>query len=51
MKNRKQEISNLENEIEQKQQILNELKAEEQNDKYNVDLTKEKIEEIVNKII
>lgn len=51
MKNRKQEISNLENEIEQKQQILNELKAEEQNDKYNVDLTQEKIEEIVNKII
>jgi uncharacterized membrane protein YgaE (UPF0421/DUF939 family) len=51
MKNRKQEISNLENEIEQKQQILNELKAEEQNDRYNVDLTQEKIEEIVNKII
>ena len=51
MKNRKQEISNLENEIEQKQQILNELKAEEQNDRYNVNLTQEKIEEIVNKII
>ena len=51
MKNRKQEISNLENEIEQKQRILNELKAEEQNDRYNVDLTQEKIEEIVNKII
>lgn len=53
MGNRKEQIANLESEIEQKQQTLNQLREAEEREGPNQsdDLTPEDIEDILNQII